>query len=184
MIDAFNKNDSINQYDFVIIDTPPSLGLITVNAFTAAESVLIPMQCEYYALEGLAQLYKTVQLVRQKSNPTLYIEGLLFSMVDPRANLTVQVMEEVKKILKDKVYETMIPRNIRLAEAPSFGKPITTYDKNSKGAEAYERLAKEFLARNEPISASPPAPLPVGEGGESPGEAKEVVPSSQEVSTT
>ncbi len=149
LADAFNQNDYINQYDFVIIDTPPSLGLITINAFTAAESVLIPMQCEYYALEGLAQLYKTIQFVRQKSNPSLFIEGLLFSMVDPRANLTMQVIDEVKKILKDKVYETMIPRNIRLAEAPSFGKPITTYDKNSKGAEAYEKLAKEFLARHE-----------------------------------
>ncbi len=147
--DEFIKNDSINQYDFVIIDTPPSLGLITVNAFSAAESVLIPMQCEYYALEGLAQLYKTIQLVRQKSNPSLYIEGLLFSMVDARSNLTMQVIEEVKKILKDKVYETMIPRNIRLAEAPSFGKPINLYDKNSKGAEAYEKLAKEFLTRHE-----------------------------------
>ncbi len=148
------QNASINQYDFVIIDTPPSLGLLTVNAFTAAESVLIPMQCEYYALEGLAQLYKTVQLVKGKSNPALHIEGLLFSMVDPRANLTVQVMEEVKKILKDKVYETVIPRNVRLAEAPSFGKPITTYDKNSRGAEAYEKLAKEFLARHEPTPPS------------------------------
>ncbi len=169
--DAFGKNDSINQYDFVIIDTPPSLGLITVNAFTAAESVLIPMQCEYYALEGLAQLYKTIQFVRQKSNPSLYIEGLLFSMVDLRSNLTVQVIDEVKKILKDKVYETMIPRNIRLAEAPSFGKPIHLYDKTSKGAEAYEKLAKEFLARQS--SASPveaPAPTPTN--------------ISQEVSTT
>jgi len=165
LIDSFNKNNYINQYDFVIIDTPPSLGLITVNAFTAAESVLIPMQCEYYALEGLAQLYKTIQLVRQKSNPSLYIEGLLFSMVDPRANLTVQVMDEVKKILKDKVYETVIPRNIRLAEAPSFGKPIATYDKNSKGAEAYEKLAKEFLARHSDV----PSPL-AGEGGQRPDE--------------
>jgi len=147
--DAFDQNVSINQYDFVIIDTPPSLGLITVNAFSAAESVLIPMQCEYYALEGLAQLYKTIQFVRQKSNPSLYIEGLLFSMVDARSNLTMQVIEEVKKILKDKVYEAMIPRNIRLAEAPSFGKPINLYDKNSKGAEAYEKLAREFLARHE-----------------------------------
>lgn len=158
---AFNQNESINQYDFIIIDTPPSLGLLTVNAFTAAESVLIPMQCEYYALEGLAQLYKTIQLVRGKSNPSLMIEGLLFSMVDPRANLTIQVMDEVKKILKNKVYETVIPRNIRLAEAPSFGKSILAYDKSSKGAEAYERLAKEFLARNSE-SALPPSPPPAG----------------------
>lgn len=144
------KNESINQYDFVIIDTPPSLGLLTINAFTAANSVLIPMQCEYYALEGLAQLYKTIQLVRQNSNPELQIEGLVFSMVDMRANLTIQVMDEVKKILKSKVYDTVIPRNVRLAEAPSFGKPIFAYDKTSKGAEAYENLAKEFLARAEP----------------------------------
>jgi len=159
LLDSFNKNDSINQYDFVIIDTPPSLGLLTINAFTAAESVLIPMQCEYYALEGLAQLYKTIQLVRQTSNPSLHIEGLLFSMVDPRANLTMQVMNEVKKILKNKVYETVIPRNIRLAEAPSFGKSILAYDKSSKGADAYERLAKEFLARNAPIPSSESGPF-------------------------
>jgi chromosome partitioning protein len=154
---ALSKNDYRNRYDFVIIDTPPSLGLLTINAMTAADSVLIPMQCEYYALEGLAQLYKTVQLVRQKTNPALVIEGLVFSMVDARTNLTLQVMEEVKKMLKDAVYETQIPRNIRLAEAPSFGKPILTYDKSSKGAEAYERLAKEFLKRNGvEVSASSP----------------------------
>jgi len=154
---ALDKNDSKNRYDFIIIDTPPSLGLLTLNAFTAADSVLIPMQCEYYALEGLAQLYKTIQLVKQKTNPSLNVEGLLFSMVDPRVNLTLQVMEEVRKSLKDKVYETTIPRNVRLAEAPSFGKPILLYDKTSKGAEAYERLAKEFLARCE--TATPSAPV-------------------------
>jgi chromosome partitioning protein len=147
--DSF-QNESINQYDFVIVDTPPSLGLLTLNAMTAADSVLIPMQCEYYALEGLAQLYKTIQLIRQKTNPNLVIEGLVFSMVDPRANLTAQVMQEVKKILKDKVYETVIPRNVRLAEAPSFGKPILLYDKMSRGAEAYRKLAEEFLKRREP----------------------------------
>jgi chromosome partitioning protein len=157
LADALIKNDSKNQYDFVIIDTPPSLGLLTINAFTAAHSVLIPMQCEYYALEGLAQLYKTIQFVRQKSNPDLRIEGLVFSMVDMRANLTVQVMDEVKKILKDKVFETVIPRNIRLAEAPSFGKSIATYDKSSRGAEAYERLAKEFLQRSDAASAPTPS---------------------------
>ncbi len=162
--EALNQNDSINQYDFIIMDTPPSLGLLTVNAFTAADSVLIPMQCEYYALEGLAQLYKTIQLVRQKSNPSLSIEGLLFSMVDPRANLTVQVMDEVKNILKDKVYETVIPRNVRLAEAPSFGKPILLYDKASRGAEAYEKLAQEFLKRNESANN------PLSPSGESSGE--------------
>ena len=153
LADSLSKIVSINQYDFVIIDTPPSLGLLTLNAFTAAQSVLIPMQCEYYALEGLAQLYKTIQLVRQKTNPALHIEGLLFSMVDPRANLTAQVMQEVKNILKDKVYDTVIPRNVRLAEAPSFGKSILAYDKNSRGAEAYAKLAKEFLARSEKASS-------------------------------
>jgi len=158
------KNDHKSRYDFVIIDTPPSLGLLTVNALTAADSVLIPMQCEYFALEGLAQLYKTIQLIRQKANPALTIEGLVFSMVDPRANLTVQVMNEVKSILKEKVYETVIPRNIRLAEAPSFGKTILTYDPSSKGAEAYEKLAKEFLARNNnssPVSPSKDGVQPV-----------------------
>jgi chromosome partitioning protein len=177
LADSTIKNDSINRYDFVIIDTPPSLGLLTINALTAAESVLIPMQCEYYALEGLAQLYQTIQLVRQKSNPNLSIEGLVFSMVDTRANLTVQVMDEVKKILKDKVYETVIPRNVRLAEAPSFGKPISDYDKHSRGAEAYERLAKEFLKRNTADIASPGSPRrppsPAGRGtGEAQGEAQ------------
>ncbi len=107
------------------------------------------MQCEYYALEGLAQLYKTISLVKQNLNRNLQIEGLVFSMVDQRANLTLQVIEEVKKFLKDKVYDTVIPRNIRLAEAPSHGKPIASYDKTSKGAEAYEKLAREFLSRNE-----------------------------------
>lgn len=157
---AIDKNELKNKYDFIIIDTPPSLGLLTLNAFTAADSVLIPMQCEYYALEGLAQLYKTVQLVKQKTNPALSIEGLLFSMVDPRVNLTLQVMDEVRKNLKDKVYETTIPRNVRLAEAPSFGKSILAYDKTSKGAEAYEKLAREFLSRNSGTSPVPPTDAP------------------------
>jgi len=172
LADSISEIVSKNEYDFIIIDTPPSLGLLTLNAFTASQSVLIPMQCEYYALEGLAQLYKTIQLVRQKANPQLQIEGLLFSMVDLRANLTMQVMQEVKNILKDKVYETVIPRNIRLAEAPSFGKSILAYDKHSRGAEAYEKLAKEFLARTEKASS----PL-VGEdkGG---GETAETKPPS------
>jgi chromosome partitioning protein len=158
---AFREIQSKNEYDFVIVDTPPSLGLLTVNGFTAAQSVLIPMQCEYYALEGLAQLYKTIQLVRQKANPSLKIEGLVFSMVDTRANLTIQVMQEVKNILKDKVYDTVIPRSIRLAEAPSFGKSILAYDRHSKGAEAYEKLAKEFLARH---NSTPSPVLRTGEG--------------------
>jgi chromosome partitioning protein len=160
LADQISQNASINQYDFVIIDTPPSLGLLTLNALTASQSVLIPMQCEYYALEGLAQLYKTIQLVKQNTNPGLHIEGLVFSMVDARANLTLQVIAEVKKFLQDKVYESIIPRNIRLAEAPGFGKPIMAYDKHSKGAEAYRLLAEEFLRRN---STETPSPL-AGEG--------------------
>jgi len=159
LADSFSEIVSKNEYDFIIIDTPPSLGLLTLNAFTASQSVLIPMQCEYYALEGLAQLYKTIQLVRQKTNQQLQIEGLLFSMVDMRANLTMQVMQEVKNILKDKVYETVIPRNIRLAEAPSFGKPIVAYDRHSRGAEAYEKLAKEFLARSAGTETAPTQPI-------------------------
>jgi chromosome partitioning protein len=165
---------SNNKYDFVFIDTPPSLGLLTLNALTAAHSVLIPMQCEYYALEGLAQLYKTVSLVKQNLNRNLHIEGLVFSMVDQRANLTLQVIEEVKKFMKDRVYETVIPRNIRLAEAPSHGKPIFSYDKTSKGAEAYANLAREFLTRQQNITtphnfeiqpSSQPSPiLQTGEG--------------------
>jgi len=153
---------SINQYDFILIDTPPSLGLLTLNALTAANSVLIPMQCEYYALEGLAQLYKTISLVKQNLNRNLQIEGLVFSMVDQRTNLTLQVINEVKKLLKDKVYETVIPRNIRLAEAPSHGKPILSYDKMSKGAEAYEKLAREFLSRQDSPDLTTSSPL-VGE---------------------
>lgn len=189
LADSISKNDIKNKYDFIIIDTPPSLGLLTLNAMTAATSVLIPMQCEYYALEGLAQLYKTIQLVKKNTNPGLYIEGLLFSMVDLRSNLTLQVMNEVKKILKDKVYETVIPRNVRLAEAPSFGKPILTYDKHSKGAEAYDKLAKEFLARNSPSPQPSPEKgegvlAPSGEGGRSPGEGSPTdVTNPQEVTS-
>lgn len=167
LADSISQIASKNRYDFVIIDTPPSLGLLTLNALTASDGILIPMQCEYYALEGLAQLYKTIQLVRQKTNPALAIEGLIFAMVDMRSNLTVQVMDEVKKFLKDKVYETVIPRNIRLAEAPGFGKPILAYDRTSKGAEAYERLAKEFLERNSPQTIETPSPAATaGEGGD------------------
>jgi chromosome partitioning protein len=170
---ALSNIVSKNEYDFIFIDTPPSLGLLTLNALAAANSVLIPMQCEYYALEGLAQLYKTISLVKQNLNQSLKIEGLVFSMVDMRANLTLQVIEEVKKFLKDKVYETVIPRNIRLAEAPSHGKPIISYDKTSKGAEAYEKLAREFLSRNEPpvpvaVNTSPSVSESPTPGSESP----------------
>ena len=152
---ALSQIASTNKYEFIIIDTPPSLGLLTLNALTAAHSVIIPMQCEYYALEGLAQLYKTISLVRQNLNSDLQIEGLVFSMVDQRANLTQQVIDEVRKFLKDKVYSTVIPRNIRLAEAPSHGKPIFSYDKTSRGAEAYTQLGLEFLSRQrggEPVT--------------------------------
>jgi len=158
LAEALSRSYRIQAYDYIVMDTPPSLGLLTINAMTAADSVLIPMQCEYYALEGLAQLYKTIQLVKQRANPHLRIEGLVFSMVDPRSNLTVQVMDEVKKFLKDKVYDTVVPRNIRLAEAPGFGKPILHYDKSSKGAEAYRALADEFMKRHHAESVPPAAP--------------------------
>jgi chromosome partitioning protein len=156
LAEALSRSPRALSYDYILMDTPPSLGLLTINAMTAADSILIPMQCEYYALEGLAQLYKTIQLVRQRTNPQLAIEGLVFSMVDPRSNLTVQVMAEVKKFLKEKVYETVIPRNIRLAEAPGFGKPILLYDKLSRGAEAYKKLAAEFISRH-PAPTTEPA---------------------------
>ncbi|PLX31358.1 MAG: chromosome partitioning protein [Clostridiales bacterium] len=133
-------------YDYIFIDCPPSLGLLTLNALTAADGVLIPIQCEYYALEGVSQLMNTIGLIRNKLNPTLAIEGVLLSMFDKRTNLSVQVVEEVKEFFKEKVYETVIPRNVRLAEAPSYGLPITEYDPKSRGAEAYQLLAEEFLA--------------------------------------
>ncbi len=137
------------QYDFIIIDCPPSLGLITLNALTAADSVLIPIQCEYYALEGLGQLINTIKLVKKHLNPELEIEGALLTMQDARTNLSNQVIKEVSKYFEDKVYKTIIPRNIKLSEAPSYGLPITVYDPRSKGAKFYEKLAKEVLKRNE-----------------------------------
>ena len=144
------KLDEIkDEYDFVIIDCPPSLGLITLNAFTAADSVLIPVQCEYYALEGLGQLINTINLVRQSTNQDLTIEGALLTMYDQRTNLSNQVVKEVKKYFENKVYKNIIPRNVRLSEAPSYGMPITMYDPRSKGARAYEKFAKEFLKNNE-----------------------------------
>ena len=133
-----------NQYDFILIDCPPSLGLLTINALTASDSVLIPVQCEYYALEGLSQLMNTVNLVKDNLNNELKIEGVLLTMADYRTNLTKEVIEEVKKFFADKVYKTIIPRSIKLTEAPGFGKPIALYDKNSIGAEAYYNLAKEI----------------------------------------
>jgi len=135
-----------NKFDYILIDCPPSLGNLTLNALAAADSIIVPIQCEYYALEGLSQLIKTVQLVQRYSNPDLQIEGVVLTMFDNRTNLSNQVTEEVKRYFEDKVYKTIIPRNIRLSEAPSYGKPIILYDKNSKGAETYMELAKEVIA--------------------------------------
>jgi chromosome partitioning protein len=134
-------------YDFIFIDCPPSLGLLTINGLTAADGVLIPVQCEYFALEGLSQLLKTFDLVRKHLNPSLVIEGVLMTMYDSRLNLSNQVADEVKNFFKDKVYETSIPRNVKLSEAPGFGKPIFLYEKNSKGSTAYMDLAKEVMGR-------------------------------------
>ena len=143
------KIDEIrDDYDFIIIDCPPSLGLITLNAFTAADSVLIPVQCEYYALEGLGQLINTINLVKKHLNKTLGIEGAVLTMYDMRTNLSNQVVREVKRYFDDKVYRTVIPRNVKLSEAPSFGMPITLYDLASKGARCYEKLAKEIIKAN------------------------------------
>lgn len=136
----------VAKYDYILIDCPPSLGLLTLNALTAANSVIIPIQCEYYALEGLSQLFNTIQLVRKHLNSGLEIEGVILTMYDPRTNLGQQVAEEVKNFLPNKVYETVIPRNIRLSEAPSFGQPIIIYDAKSKGAKAYVDLAQEVIS--------------------------------------
>jgi len=133
------------EYDLIIVDCPPSLGLLTVNALTAADYVIIPLQCEYYALEGLSQLTKIIELVNQNLNPSLEIKGVLLTMADWRTNLSHQVIDEVKKFFGDKVYETIIPRSVRLSEAPGFGKPIILYDDLSNGAEAYRRFAKEVI---------------------------------------
>ena len=137
-----------DQYDFVIIDCPPSLNMLTVNAMTTADTVLVPIQCEYYALEGLSQLIHTINLVKQRLNPVLELEGVVFTMYDARTNLSLQVVENVKSSLKNTVYKTIIPRNVRLAEAPSHGMPITLYDTRSAGAESYRLLAEEVIRRN------------------------------------
>ncbi|KID41084.1 ParA family protein [Fructilactobacillus fructivorans] len=142
--------DSISdQYDYILIDCPPSLGLITINAFTASNSILIPVQSEYYALEGLSQLLNTIGLVQKHFNPNLKIEGVLLTMFDSRTNLGAQVNSEVRKFFKDKVYTTVIPRNVRLSEAPSHGLPIIDYDAKSKGAKVYMELTKEVLAAHD-----------------------------------
>lgn len=139
------------EYDYIIIDCPPSLGLITLNAFTASNSVLIPIQCEYYALEGLGQLINTINLVKKHLNKSLEVEGALLTMYDIRTNLSNQVVNEVKKYFGGKVYKTVIPRNVKLSEAPSYGMPITIYDSKSKGAKSYDKFVKEFLKNNETV---------------------------------
>lgn len=155
MIDVENKEFIVknamqkvrDNYDYVIIDCPPSLSLLTVNAMTTADSVLVPIQCEYYALEGLSQLIHTVELVKDRLNPILEIEGVVFTMYDARTNLSLQVVENVKDNLEQNIYKTIIPRNIRLAEAPSYGTPINEYDPKSSGAESYMRLAEEVISK-------------------------------------
>jgi chromosome partitioning protein len=138
-----------NQYDYIIIDCPPSLSILTINALTTADSVLVPIQCEFYALEGLTQLINTINLVKKRLNPDLYLEGVVFTMYDARTNLSLQVVEEVKKNLQTNIYKTIIPRNVRLGEAPSHGVPITIYDSNSKGADSYRLLAEEVIDRKD-----------------------------------
>lgn len=136
-----------DSYDYIFIDCPPSLGLVTLNALTACDAVLVPIQCEYYALEGLSQLISTVRQVKRLYNPHIEIEGVVLTMYDGRLNLTSQVVDEVKKYMPKKIYRTTIPRNVRLSEAPSFGQPVMYYDRASKGSKAYEELAEEFLQR-------------------------------------
>ena len=137
------------DYDYIFIDCPPSLSLLTLNALTAADSVLIPIQCEYYALEGVGQLVNTVKLMRRKLNPDLAVEGILLTMFDGRTNLCAQVVQEVRNHFRDEAFETMIPRNVRLSEAPSYGLPIHLYDAKCSGAQAYRELARELIERNE-----------------------------------
>ena len=138
-----------DRYDMILIDCPPSLGLLTLNALTATDTVLMPIQCEYYALEGLSQLTKTIKMVKQALNPAIEIEGVLLTMFDSRTNLSIAVADEVKKFFPQKVYKTVIPRNVRLSEAPSYGQPVNIYDPSSRGAEAYRLLAEEVVSKNE-----------------------------------
>lgn len=140
-----------DEYDYIFVDCPPSLGLLTINSLTGVDSVIIPIQCEYYALEGVSQLMNTIQLIRRSLNPSLEIQGVVLSMFDGRTNLSIQVVDEVKRYFRGKVYRTIIPRNVRLAEAPSYGMPVIDYDPKSKGAEAYDELAEEFLELEEDV---------------------------------
>ena len=145
-----SKLDMIrSDYDYIIIDCPPSLNLLTINAMAAADSVIVPIQCEYYALEGLSQLIHTIDLIKERLNPKLEIEGVVFTMYDARTNLSLQVVENVKENLDKNIYKTIIPRNVRLAEAPSYGQPINIYDSRSAGAEAYRLLAEEVINRED-----------------------------------
>ncbi len=140
-----------DDYDFIIIDCPPSLSLLTINALVAADTVLVPIQCEYYALEGLSQVLRTIHLVKKKMNPALELEGVVFTMYDARTNLSLEVVENVKRNLNERIYKTIIPRNVRLAEAPSHGMPINLYDSRSSGAESYRLLAAEVIGRGEEL---------------------------------
>lgn len=140
--------DVWEDYDYIFLDCPPSLGIITINALCASDTFLVPIQCEYYALEGLSQLITTIKTIKKKLNPQIEIEGVLGTMYDGRTNLSIQVLDEVKKYFPDKVYKTIIPRNVRLSESPSFGEPIINYDRTSKGADAYMALAKEVIRNN------------------------------------
>jgi chromosome partitioning protein len=158
----------VASYDFVLLDCPPSLGLITVNALTAADELIVPIQCEYYALEGLGQLLRNVRLIQQNLNPRLRLTGIVLTMYDRRTKLSEQVVAEVRRYFGPRVYDTIIPRTVRLSEAPGYGRPITAYDSSSKGAKAYRRLAREFLAReatDEPLpDAEPPGVISVERG--------------------
>ena len=159
MIGVDNKEyilrDEVNKvkekYDFIIIDCPPALSMLTINAMTTSDSVLVPIQCEYYALEGLGQLINTINLVKKRLNKELVIEGALLTMYDARTNLSNQVVKEVKNYFDDKVYKTVIPRNVKLSEAPSYGMPICMYDARSKGSRCYDKFAKEFIKKNEDL---------------------------------
>ena len=142
-------SDIKKDFDFILLDCPPSLGLVTLNALTAADSVLMPIQCEYYALEGLSQLTATIRRVKKLLNHKIEIEGVLMTMFSARTNLAIQVVDEVKKFFPEKVYKTIIPRNVRLSEAPGFGQPVIVYDPQSRGAESYTSLAEEVLLNNE-----------------------------------